>query len=117
MKCIHLQQRKCTSSDAFSFGTVPHPRVCASCKHYEGPDRGVGDTVHRALQSTGFTTIFHKIVGKDCGGCSKRRVWLNGKLAYDSGPVGDEKATEGDKKALEGVTEGVTKGDNGSKPL
>jgi hypothetical protein len=85
MKCIHLQQRKCTSADAFAFGTIPHPRVCSSCDRYEGADRGLGDTVHRMAEATGVAGLVRRVAGGDCGGCSKRRQWLNGKVAFGDG--------------------------------
>lgn len=85
MKCVHLEQRRCASAAAPAFGTVPHPRVCASCAHYEGPDRGLGDTVHRMAEATGVAGLVRRVAGGDCGGCAKRRQWLNGKVAFGDG--------------------------------
>jgi len=45
--------------------------VCATCNDYDGPQRGIGDKVHKVIK---------KITGgklKGCGGCGKRRAKLN----------------------------------------
>ena len=39
-------------------------------------DRGLGDTVSNAIKKVSGGRI------KECGGCSKRRDWLNDKIPY-----------------------------------
>ena len=39
-------------------------------------DRGLGDTVSNAIKKVSGGKI------KECGGCSKRREWLNNKMPY-----------------------------------
>tara|TARA_R100001463_G_scaffold94597_1_gene149148 strand:+ start:349 stop:618 length:270 start_codon:yes stop_codon:yes gene_type:complete len=51
---------KCEGDDLFE--------CCANCTHYEGRDRGLGDTIKRATTAVGI---------KPCGGCQKRREQLN----------------------------------------
>ena len=46
------------------------------------PSRGVGDTVARVLNRTGVTGLYRKVAGDDCGGCEKRREFLNKKFPY-----------------------------------
>ena len=39
-------------------------------------DKGLGDTVSNAIKKVSGGKI------KECGGCSKRREWLNNKIPY-----------------------------------
>jgi len=39
-------------------------------------DKGLGDTVSNAIKKVSGGKI------KECGGCSKRREWLNNKMPY-----------------------------------
>ena len=50
------------------FSGKPTKENCASCKHYEGPSRGLGDFVAKATKAVGV---------KPCGKCQKRREKLN----------------------------------------
>lgn len=56
---------------------------CASCDHYKGSPRGLGDTVHAALGALGV----HRVV-KDCGGCAARRAALNAAVPFTDEPKG-----------------------------
>ena len=75
MTCKHLAGTKCINAEAPTFERHTPPRVCAGCTHYDGPSRGLGDTVHTVLEATGV----HRIV-KPCGGCAERRRALNEKF-------------------------------------
>ena len=44
-------------------------------------DRGLGDTVSNAIKKVSGGKI------KECGGCSKRREWLNNKMPYRQGAL------------------------------
>lgn len=50
----------------------PSEEYCRTCKHYDGPDRGLGDKVAKAIKKTGLD----KLAPKGCG-CGKRRAALN----------------------------------------
>ena len=55
----------------------PSEEYCASCKHYKGPSRGLGDDVANALKKTGVEKVVNRLSGgKECG-CGKRRAALN----------------------------------------
>ena len=43
---------------------------------YQPPSKGLGDTVKKIID----TVTFGKV--KPCGGCKKRRKWLNEKVPY-----------------------------------
>jgi hypothetical protein len=43
-------------------------QACATCPHYRGPSRGLGDTVATVTKAVGI---------RPCGGCQKRREALN----------------------------------------
>lgn len=52
------------------------PAACDSCSHYEGPGRGIGDTVHGIARATGIAALVETIAGTSCG-CGERRAILN----------------------------------------
>ena len=79
MTCNHFVFPLCVHPTAETSGTGVHPATCARCPHYEGPSRGLGDTVHRALDAVGV----HRVV-KACGGCAARRQALNDAVPFDS---------------------------------
>ena len=67
--CIHLKKEgekircalgACNDDDVLG--------CCGTCPHYQGRDRGLGDTIKRATEAVGI---------KPCGGCQKRREALN----------------------------------------
>lgn len=61
------------------FGGMPTDDDCATCSMYAGPDRGLGDKVHRAAVRVGADKIagtFERLTGRDCG-CGRRRAKLN----------------------------------------
>ena len=43
---------------------------------YEGRSRGLGDTAAKFIKTVTLGLV------KPCGGCKKRRAWLNGKFPY-----------------------------------
>jgi hypothetical protein len=47
------------------------------CPDYAGPDRGLGDTVHRIAVATGIV----EAVGT-CAGCARRRASLNDSIRF-----------------------------------
>lgn len=49
------------------------PGVCFRCDQYDGPSRGLGDTVAKVTKVFGV---------KECGGCAKRRARLNQMKPY-----------------------------------
>jgi hypothetical protein len=98
MKCAHLVSLRCTHAESVAFRTVPHPSVCGSCAHYEGPDRGLGDTVHRVASATGVTRVVkavERMTGVPCG-CPERRNRLNGLVPFGGGDVESTVYEEGD---------------------
>ena len=64
-ECVRWDGSRCSLG---LWGGVPSPGTCRVCGSYEGPDRGLGDTVARAAKAVGI---------KPCGGCQKRREALN----------------------------------------
>ena len=47
---------------------------CNNCQ-----SKGLGDTVSKVIKKVSGGRI------KECGGCSKRREWLNNKVSYTKG--------------------------------
>lgn len=89
MSCKHHDGYVCSLG---LYGGRPSPGVCRQCSSYEGPPRGLGDVIDTGLQKTGVKKVVRKIVG-DCGGCEKRRQWLNENLPLGSPSIirsGDE---------------------------
>ena len=81
MKCDHHNGKGCSLN---LFGGNPSIGICRVCDRYEGPDRGVGDTVHRFLVATGIAPIAKAAstaTGKPCG-CANRRAALNEALPF-----------------------------------
>jgi hypothetical protein len=70
---------QCTHPDK-PHGANPSRGVCRKfCEKYDGPDRGLGDTIARFTQVTGIAKAVEtvaKITGKDCG-CAGRRAKMN----------------------------------------
>lgn len=68
MSCIHLgklaDERICTIN---KFGGKPTEANCMECKDYDGPSRGVGDTVKNVISKATAGKV------KPCGGCQKQR--------------------------------------------
>jgi hypothetical protein len=79
MNCKHFRFPVCVHPTAETSGTGVHPATCARCPHYDGPSRGLGDTVHKALDAVGV----HRVI-KACGGCAARRQALNDAVPFDS---------------------------------
>ena len=53
----------------------PTEEFCASCDHYRGPSRGLGDDLSTVFKKTGVEKVA-KAIKKNCG-CGKRRASLN----------------------------------------
>lgn len=70
MTCRHLDDGICTQG---LWGGRPEVRHCEACNRYDGPDRGLGDTVHRAIVTIGGA----KIAKREGCGCGRRRAALN----------------------------------------
>lgn len=75
--CVHWDGGRCSLG---LWGGRPSPGTCRVCPDYEGPDRGVGDTVARATKAVGI---------RPCGGCNKRRDRLNAAFPYGRRPYQD----------------------------
>jgi hypothetical protein len=93
MTCKHLDANKCTHQDAPAFGRHTPPRVCAACPLYDGPPRGLGDTVHTVIEATGVGTVVRTVLG-NCGGCAQRRQALNEKYPTSANAGIDETPKE-----------------------
>lgn len=81
VRCVHLVQARCSNSACRFNGKVVANTVCAACADYEGPDRGLGDVVHRVAQATGLTKVVKTVFKSDCG-CEKRRATLNTMVSF-----------------------------------
>lgn len=75
MTCKHLELNVCRNAAADTNDRHVPPQVCRVCLHYDGPSRGLGDTVYKALDAVGA----HRVI-KACGGCAERRKALNEKF-------------------------------------
>lgn len=83
MKCNHATDHpsgKFVYCSLNLYGGKPSSAVCAQCPRYEGPSRGVGDTVKKITTALGIHQAVQKITG-GCG-CSKRQALLNQHLPY-----------------------------------
>lgn len=77
MNCLHL-----VNSGACGLGLHPgrvSPGTCFRCPQYDGPSRGVGDTVAKMLDSVGV---------RKCGKCRERQAKLNERVPYDRHSAG-----------------------------
>lgn len=102
-RCAHHVGGECTNALALPlYGSNPSAGVCRVCAHYDGPDRGLGDTVHRVARATGVARVVkavERMTGVPCG-CPERRTGLNGLVpfggddgcsdVYEEGDAGDE---------------------------
>jgi hypothetical protein len=87
-----VTSERCSRCRANVDGICIHPRAggdataerCASCVHYVGPMRGIGDVVHRVAESTGVAAVVHA-VAPNCG-CSERRAALNRAVPFADPP-------------------------------
>lgn len=82
MKCAHMVDGRCTSALALPlYGDRPSAGICRRCEHYDGPDRGLGDTVHRVARATGVARVVKRVTSGKCG-CQKRRESLNDAVPF-----------------------------------
>jgi hypothetical protein len=82
MSCAHHKNGRCTNALALPlYGDNPSAGICRRCEHYDGPDRGLGDTVHRVARATGVTRVVKRVTCGGCG-CQKRRESLNDSVPY-----------------------------------
>lgn len=77
MTCIHLAQkgekRVCIIG---KYKGSPTEKNCLDCTDYEGPSRGLGDTVKNVINKATGGKV------KPCGACNKRRTALNKAVGY-----------------------------------
>ena len=77
MTCINLgllgKKRVCLIGE---FEGNPTEENCFTCKKYDGPSRGLGDTVKNVISKATAGKV------KPCGGCQKRREALNKMMGY-----------------------------------
>lgn len=79
--CTHWRDA-CTNALALPlYGATPSAGICRQCEHYDGPDRGLGDTIHRVAKATGVATVVKRVTGGDCG-CQRRRASLNDSVPF-----------------------------------
>ena len=86
-KCEHA--RSIDGSETYllecAIGTAAkgsHFTICEFCADYDGPDRGLGDRIKRAVSPIA------KAVGlAKCGGCQKRRAKLNQQFPAADSPA------------------------------
>jgi len=75
-KCFFFVEKTCGLG---LFKGRPGESDCNSCNQYQGEPRGLGDKIHKVLQSTGVDAAakaISKTTGKPCR-CGKRRASLN----------------------------------------
>jgi hypothetical protein len=83
MSCEHWKDNRCTEPAAIRLhGARPSPGCCARCPHYRGPDRGLGDLVHRMAAASGVKRVVERAVGGSCASCAKRRASLNDSIPF-----------------------------------
>ena len=77
MACTHLgvlgEKRVCIIGE---FGGNPSDEDCLNCPKYEGPSRGLGDTVKNVISKATGGKV------KPCAPCQKRREALNKMMVY-----------------------------------
>lgn len=89
-----MSSKSPTSADCiFRNGTrCRHPAIlgetsdakCSECRRYAGSSRGLGDTIHSALEATGVAKVVDSVasaLGADCG-CHERRIALNERFPF-----------------------------------
>lgn len=76
-ECFHLEGSECLHPKIFR---IVEASDCASCAHYRGPMRGLGDIVAAVTEATGVSRVVHA-VAPDCG-CAKRRAALNAAVPF-----------------------------------
>ena len=74
--CRFLINGRCLHKEAVKeYGEDPSRAVCVqACSHYDGPSRGAGDLVAKAIKAATAGKL------KPCGGCQERQRALNKKL-------------------------------------
>jgi hypothetical protein len=78
VSCKHENDGRCSLG---LYGGRPSPGVCHNvCEQYDGPSRGLGDTVAKALKTVGV----QKRKGCKCG---KRQAKLNRMVTYGNSGV------------------------------
>ena len=77
MTCVHLglkgEKRVCLIGE---YDGNPTEDNCFNCMKYEGPSRGLGDTVKNVISKATGGKV------KPCGACQKRREALNKMMGY-----------------------------------
>ena len=79
MSCLHLtvfETKKKRVCDLGKYMGKPTEEDCNSCSEYEGPSRGLGDTVKNVISKATAGKV------KPCAPCQKRREALNKMMGY-----------------------------------
>ncbi|HCD32347.1 MAG TPA: hypothetical protein DER01_08050 [Phycisphaerales bacterium] len=79
VKCRHWHDCKISDGGCCNKGIYQQPShgICLNiCNQYDGPDRGLGDSVQRVIHKLSAGRI------KPCGKCRKRQNKLNQLLPY-----------------------------------
>jgi hypothetical protein len=85
--CSHHDGVRCTLG---LFGGRPSEGVCRrACSSYDGPDRGIGDTIARVAAAFGIPK---------CGACGRRQITLNAVMPFG---FGTKNAPEGASSCAE----------------
>lgn len=79
-KCKYYIESKCSNKQVLNKN--PDSNFCKVCSKYDGPSRGLGDTVHSSLVSLGISAVVKSVVNS-CN-CEKRREKLNEKFPYST---------------------------------
>jgi hypothetical protein len=82
-KCNHRFDLVCASPKTDG---VASDEKCASCAHYRGPMRGLGDVVAAVTEATGVARVV-KAVHPNCK-CLERRAALNAAAPFPDKPNG-----------------------------
>lgn len=79
IQCIFWQDCDVNSGGCCEINEYNRPShgVCLkACTKYDGPSRGLGDTVHKTIKTVTLGKAKH------CETCAERRVRLNKKFSY-----------------------------------
>lgn len=101
MSCARMVDGRCTDAVALPlYGERPSAGVCAICDRYDGPSRGIGDTVARVARVTGVAAVartVERVTGKPCG-CAERRRRLNEAVPFGESPSAAK--VDGDREPI-----------------
>lgn len=75
--CFYFVRNSCYAKKVEG---TPTPEDCNSCMFYKGPDRGLGDKIHKVVKATKLDKFVPKTKKPGGCGCGKRRAALNKKF-------------------------------------